>query len=138
MIEATFENFASVPMPDYEELVRAAEKARIISQAVLDNLPMNGEWLRCICGVQRTGVTEGDTGPCETEESVAAAPAPVADSEAPPIMLPQAKTTKSGKIDRGKIMALHNAGWSQAKIADEMGCSCPRVSQIIKEEAECR
>lgn len=80
MIEATFENFVSIPMPDYEELVRAAEKARIISQAVIDNLPMNGEWLRCICGVQRT---EGDTVSCKTEAGVAAAPVPVADSEAP-------------------------------------------------------
>lgn len=30
-------------------------------------------------------------------------------------------------------MALHNAKWSQAKIADEMGCSQGRISQIIKE-----
>lgn len=36
-------------------------------------------------------------------------------------------------IDVGKVMALHNAKWSQAKIADEMGCSQGRISQIIKE-----
>jgi len=27
------------------------------------------------------------------------------------------------KLDTGKVMALHNNGWSNRKIADEMGCS---------------
>lgn len=31
-------------------------------------------------------------------------------------------------------MALHKAGWSLSKIADEMGCSAQRVYQIVKEE----
>lgn len=38
------------------------------------------------------------------------------------------------KVDRGKVMALHKAGWSLSKIADEMGCSAQRVHQIVKEE----
>ena len=38
---------------------------------------------------------------------------------------------KRQKIDRGKVMALHNAGWNNAKIADEMGCSAWSVSSII-------
>lgn len=42
-------------------------------------------------------------------------------------------TTERETIDTGKVMALHNAKWSQAKIADEMGCSQSRISQIIKE-----
>lgn len=33
-------------------------------------------------------------------------------------------------------MALHNAGWSYSKIADEMGCSVQRVCQIVKEKQE--
>ena len=41
-----------------------------------------------------------------------------------------AKAKKS--IDEGKVMALYNAKWSQAKIADEMGCSQGRISQIIR------
>lgn len=40
---------------------------------------------------------------------------------------------EKNSIDVGKVMALHNAKWSQAKIADEMGCSQGRISQIIKE-----
>lgn len=42
-------------------------------------------------------------------------------------------TAERETIDTGKVMALHNAKWSQAKIADEMGCSQSRISQIIKE-----
>ena len=35
-------------------------------------------------------------------------------------------------IDEGKVMALYKAKWSQKKIADEMGCSQSRISQIIR------
>ena len=43
------------------------------------------------------------------------------------------KVAKAKKpIDEGKVMALYNAKWSQAKIADEMGCSQGRISQIIR------
>ena len=31
------------------------------------------------------------------------------------------------KLDWGKIKALHDAGWSHAKIADEMGCTVATV-----------
>lgn len=44
------------------------------------------------------------------------------------------KTQK--KIDRGKVMALHNAGWKNVKIAEEMSCSEWSVSMIIKEESK--
>ena len=39
-------------------------------------------------------------------------------------------------IDRGKVKALHEAGWSNAKIADEMKCSTWSVSMILKELRE--
>ena len=42
-------------------------------------------------------------------------------------------SAEKSSIDVGKVMALHNAKWSQAKIADEMGCSQGWISQIIKE-----
>lgn len=41
-------------------------------------------------------------------------------------------TSKRKKIDRGKIIALHKAGWSGRKIADEMGCSVGTVYNVIK------
>lgn len=37
------------------------------------------------------------------------------------------KTSTKKKLDWGKIQALHNAGWSHAKIADEMGCTVGTV-----------
>ena len=41
-------------------------------------------------------------------------------------------TSKRKKIDRGKIIALHKAGWSGKKIADEMRCSIGTVYNVIK------
>lgn len=35
------------------------------------------------------------------------------------------------KVDIPKILALRKAGWSQTKIADEMGLSQGRISQIL-------
>lgn len=37
-------------------------------------------------------------------------------------------------LDVGKICALANAGWTQAKIADEMGCSTITINRILKEK----
>lgn len=39
-------------------------------------------------------------------------------------------------IDKGKIGALHRAGWSAAKIADEMKLGLSTVYKIIKEIQE--
>lgn len=36
------------------------------------------------------------------------------------------------KIDEGKVKALREAGWSQAKIADEMGVSQGTISSLLK------
>lgn len=41
-------------------------------------------------------------------------------------------SAEKSSIDVGKVMALHNAKWSQAKIADEMRCSQSMVCKIIK------
>ena len=51
---------------------------------------------------------------------------------------PQGKTRGGSKkkLDRGKILALHNAGWTQKAIAEEIGCSEGSVSMILKEEKE--
>ena len=62
-----------------------------------------------------------------------------------PVPETETKPEKSGKtappptkktIDRGKVKALHEAGWSNAKIADEMKCSTWSVSMILKELRE--
>lgn len=41
------------------------------------------------------------------------------------------KQPKTVKIDHGKIMALHDAGWSICRISDELGCSIIDVSNHI-------
>ncbi len=46
---------------------------------------------------------------------------------------PKAKKSTS-TVDHGKIMALHKAGWSVAKIADEMRCSEQTVRNHIEKE----
>ena len=51
----------------------------------------------------------------------------------PPPAEPEKKSGRK-KIDRGKVLALHRAGWSNKKIADEMACSEASVSMILKEE----
>ena len=44
---------------------------------------------------------------------------------------PETEQTGRKRIDRGKIMALKNAGWSNAKIADEMDMTANSVAQVI-------
>lgn len=48
------------------------------------------------------------------------------------VNVPERVAKEKKPIDEGKVMALYKAKWSQAKIADEMGCSQGRISQIIK------
>lgn len=47
-------------------------------------------------------------------------------------VIPDKLEKEKKPIDEGKVMALYKAKWSQAKIADEMGCSQSRISQIIR------
>lgn len=54
---------------------------------------------------------------------------------------PKAEKPKADKpkrnIDTGKILALHNAGWTASAIAAELNCSIPTVTKYInaKEKA---
>ena len=49
---------------------------------------------------------------------------------------PVPPSNKISDVDVGKIRALHNAGWSNAKIADEMKLSDPTIRKYIRMEAE--
>lgn len=46
---------------------------------------------------------------------------------------PVKKAPQKKSVDKGKVGALSKAGWSNAKIADEMGVSSERIRQILKE-----
>lgn len=48
----------------------------------------------------------------------------------PPLSEPPKKRKDN---DMGKIRALHNAGWSQQAIADEMGVSAPTIKKRLEE-----
>ena len=48
---------------------------------------------------------------------------------------PKQKPEKKN-VDHGKIIALHNAGWTATAIASEIGCSIPTVTSHIKAEKE--
>ena len=48
----------------------------------------------------------------------------------------QPKQAKKPGIDHGKLIALHKAGWSIEKIADEMGCTTTTVRNHIRQEEQ--
>lgn len=57
------------------------------------------------------------------------------DSELKPERKAAPKPEKKN-VDHGKIIALHNAGWTATAIAAEIGCSIPTVTSHIKAEKE--
>lgn len=59
-------------------------------------------------------------------------PDKTAETDIDKITIPESLEKEKKPLDEGKVMALHKAKWSQKKIADEMGCSQGRISQIIK------
>ena len=111
-------NTVTIPEREYESLIRDSEKVRILTQAALDGVDP-GYWLSVILGVQQS---EPETVSLEEEKQ----------SEAPP---PQGKARGGSKkkLDRGKILALYEAGWTQKAIAEELRCSEGSVSMILKE-----
>lgn len=109
---------------EYEELVRDSEKLRVIESLIQSGRPVSEKTIMVICGyTTERGNIEGAFGecaPCDTaQEPKEAAPPP-----------------KRKRIDRGKVRALHDAGWSNVKIADEMGCAESSISMILKEYNE--
>lgn len=75
--------------------------------------------------------TRTDPEPEEAEPAQAAEPAKKGRPKKE-----ETKPTKRKPVDHGKIMALHRAGWSVAKIADEMRVSDQTVRNHIQQEAE--
>ena len=61
---------------------------------------------------------------------------PVPETETKPEKVKTTAPPTKKIIDRGKVKALHEAGWSNTKIADEMKCSTWSVSMILKELRE--
>ena len=55
---------------------------------------------------------------------------------APPRKKPAKGTSGKKPIDTGKLLALHKAGWSNVKIADELGISDVTVGKYLKRAEE--
>lgn len=65
------------------------------------------------------------------QETKAEAPAEEEAPEPTPEPKPKAQPKKP-RIDQGKVMALHRAGWNVSSIAMEVGCSGQSVRNIIE------
>lgn len=109
---------------DKEALIRDSEKLRVIESLIFAGYEVDKRMLLTICGytTERENIEGafGECAPCDTaQEPKGAAPPP-----------------KRKRIDRGKVRALHDAGWSNVKIADEMGCAESSISMILKEYNE--
>ena len=55
--------------------------------------------------------------------------------EEKPAPIKEVKGGKKKQLDDGKMLALRKAGWTYAKIADEMGCAEQTVINHLKEVA---
>lgn len=143
---------------EYEELVRDSERLSIINAVVKDYKYLDSQLLHILCGLQKESVPniqptepaimiEAVEDPSEKRihetmmklhgEGWELKSEPKPEENTPPdepSTRPVDSSTSRKKVDRGKVMALHKAGWSLSKIADEMGCSAQRVHQIVKEE----
>ena len=96
---------------EYEQLLRDSEQIRTVNSLLETGREIPGWVLRAVCGLQQTA-----SSPENAEDKPVKAPAP------------------RRRIDKGKVLALHRAGWTNKAIAEEVRCSEASVSVIIKEE----
>ncbi len=146
------ENNVTVSLRDWEEKVRDQRSLEILSGLLGLEGQLSAAQVRVICGLQVDKIPDVQpTEPAiwidelidpedlpeepkqEELDPHIGIPDNIPHSEDP--ISPPSKEEKKGRVvDRGKVLALHKAGWSNAKIADEMGCHPSRISQILKEE----
>ena len=137
-------NMVIIPVNQYEEMIRDQRTLEMIT-ALIQVSFVGEDQLRALCGLQPKGDEDLNklfaAEPGEPEALPAGCPKEVPCGELA-IMIenvedPPAKpaiTPLRRKIDRGKLWALHNAGWTQKAIAEELGCAESSVSMILKEE----
>ena len=133
-------NMVTIPVGQYEEMIRDQRTLEMIT-ALIQVSFVGEDQLRALCGLQPKGEENlNKLFAAEPEPLPAGCPKEVPCGE-PAIMIedveePPAKPAVAPRkrIDRGKLMALHNAGWTQRAIAEELGCAESSVSMILKEE----
>lgn len=136
------ERMVQVTKEEYENLIRDQHTVELLTGYVQEQSWMIDSTICLLLGIQKSE-RELPPGWDPTPDPVAVTadvPIPVPTTEDPAEeekQFPSAEPEKkSGRniIDRGKVLALHRAGWSNKKIADEMACSEASVSTILKEE----
>ena len=132
------ERMVQVTKDEYKDLIRDQHTVELLTGYVQEQSWIIDSTICLLLGIQKSEceLPPGWDPEPESETVTADIPLPVPAMEEAEEEKPAEPEKKSGrkKIDRGKVLALHRAGWSNKKIADEMACSEASVSMILKEE----
>lgn len=136
------EKMVQVTKDEYENLIRDQHTVELLTGYVQEQSWMIDSTICLLLGIQKSEreLPPGWDPEPESETVTADIPLPVPameeaeeEKQSPPSAEPEKKSGRK-KIDRGKVLALHRAGWSSKNIAAEMKCSEASVSMILKEE----
>lgn len=135
------ERMVQVTKEEYENLIRDQHTVELLTGYVQEQSCMIDSTICLLLGIQKSerelppGWDPEPESETVTEDiPLPAMEEPVEEEKQSPPAEPEKKSGRK-KIDRGKVMALHRAGWSNKKIADEMACSEASISIILKEES---
>ena len=136
------ERMVQVTKDEYENLIRDQHTVELLTGYVQEQSWMIDSTICLLLGIQKSEreLPPGWDPEPESETVTEDIPLPAMEEpveeekQSPPPAEPEKKSGRK-KIDRGKVMALHRAGWSNKKIADEMACSEALISIILKEES---
>lgn len=136
------ERMVQVTKEEYENLIRDQHTVELLTGYVQEQSWMIDSTICLLLGIQKSEreLPPGWDPEPESETVTEDIPLPAMEEpveeekQSPPPAEPEKKSGRK-KIDRGKVMALHRAGWSNKKIADEMACSEALISIILKEES---
>lgn len=136
------ERMVQVTKDEYENLIRDQHTVELLTGYVQKQSRMIDSTICLLLGIKKSerelppGWDPEPESETVTEDiPLPAMEEPVEEEKQSPPAEPEKKSGRK-KIDRGKVMALHRAGWSNKKIADEMACSEWSVSMILKELSE--
>lgn len=133
------ERMVQVTKEEYENLIRDQHTVELLTGYVQEQSCMIDSTICLLLGIQKSEreLPPGWNPEPESETVTEDIPLPAMEEpveeekQSPPPAEPEKKSGRK-KIDRGKVLALHRAGWSNKKIADEMACSEASISTILK------
>lgn len=120
------ERMVQVTKDEYENLIRDQHTVELLTGYVQEQSWIIDSTICLLLGIQKSerelppGWDPEPESETVTEDiPLPAMEEPVEEEKQSPPAEPEKKSGRK-KIDRGKVMALHRAGWSNKKIADEM------------------